>query len=86
MDKAGPKRLTIISDHDKGCRAADDVFPLAARATCAWHLQKNMEKKTKKKECGWAVKWLARAVDEAQVVRQERKVLEYGGQVSAEVS
>ena len=82
LDQTGSERLTIISDRDKGCRAADDLFPWAARATCAWHLQKNMENKKKKKECGWAVKWLARAVDDAQVIRQERKILEHGGQVS----
>lgn len=44
-----------------------------------------MEKKTKKKDCGWAIKWLARAVNDAQVTRQEKKILEHGGQVSTDV-
>ena len=82
FEQTGSERPTIISDRDKGCRAADDVFPYAARATCVWHLQKNMEKKTKKKQRAWTVKWLARAVNTAQVERQERKFLEHGRQVS----
>ena len=82
----GNPPFVIISDRDKGCRAADDVFPWATRATCAWHLQQNMLKKTKSKECALAVRWLARAIDEPSIHRQERKVLQYGGQVRIRLS
>lgn len=86
LDGSGPERLTIISDRDKACRAARRCYFLAPLEQHAHGIFKRIwKKKTKKKECGWAIKWLARAVNDAQVIRQEKKNLGHGGQVSTDV-
>ncbi len=75
------RELTIISDRGKGCRAADDVFAEAHRASCTWHLARNMEKAFGK-DCARVVKRLGHANNDAAVNRGIKEVLEKGGPVS----